>query len=62
MNSVIQIHPLPLACLPEAMRHIGAKADLKKVICNEWQQNHSLLTTLAKATNRQQNQRYARTN
>ena len=59
MNSVIQIHPLPLACLPEAMRHIGAKADLKKVICNEWQQNHSLLTFMTQATNREQNQWHA---
>ena len=30
VNWMIQMHPLPLVCLPKAMCHVGTKADLKK--------------------------------
>ena len=31
---MIQMHPLPLVCLPKAMRQVGTKADLEEVISN----------------------------
>ena len=60
---MIQIHPLPLVCLPKAMRQVGTKANGRsnKQLRN-FNKTNNLLTVLTNTTNRERNQRNTRAN